>query len=482
MPRKITSPDPAEAPETASGPRFLGGAGGRIARALREITGAARMRLTGAPRPDLPAEDLEILRARIDACLAARGGEVAARAQAAEIGRIYLGLSDAGRQRLLVLLAEHYAIDHDAVQLAGAVLARASGAGELAAAEQKLRRLLEAPRMQLLKRFNGIEEGVKFLVDLRADLLRFARAAPQLPPLAGELRELLASWFDAGFLELRAIDWNSPAALLEKLISYEAVHAIRSWDDLKNRLDSDRRCFAFFHPSMPGEPLIFVEVALVNGMSGNIHELLDEHGAASDPDEADTAIFYSISNAQAGLAGVSFGEFLIKRVVNELRLKFPKLKTFATLSPVPGFAAWLKETAADNAATLPMTEILPVTALAANKDAGAALHALLAEPEWPNDTRKARALEPVLMRLCARYLLLAQRADGRARDPVAHFHLSNGARLERINWLGDRSANGMRQSHGVMVNYLYKPGEIEKNFERYSGGHIPAAAGVREKI
>ncbi len=469
-------------PETNLSPRFLGAAGGRIARALREITGAARMRLTGNPRPDLPPEDMDLLRARVDACLAARGGEVAARAQAVEIGRIYLELSDTGRQRFLGLLATHYAIDHDAVRQASAKLTQATDTAAIAAAGQKLRRLLDPPRMQLLKRFNTIAAGVKFLADLRADLLRFARTEPVLSPFADELRELLASWFDAGFLELRTIDWNSPAALLEKLIAYEAVHAIQSWDDLKNRLDSDRRCFAFFHPSMPGEPLIFVEVALVNGMADNIHDLLDESAVASNPDEADTAIFYSISNAQAGLAGVSFGEFLIKRVVNELRLSFPKLKTFATLSPAPGFAAWLAESANDFIPALPISEVLPVTALAGDKNAGAALLSLLADRDWVNDTRKSKALQPVLTRLCARYLLQAQRAGGRAHDPVAHFHLSNGARLERINWLGDRSANGMRQSHGIMVNYLYKLSEIEKNFERYTGGHIQAANSVREKI
>lgn len=467
-----------EANEPGASVRFFD----RAAQALRQLTGAARLRLGGTLRPDLPDDDLALLRTRIEACVAARGGEVSARAQAAGIGRVYLELSQAGRQRALGLLVEHFGCDHDAVRRASAAVVAAATADGLIVAEQQLRSLLEPQRVLLLKRFNSIEGGVKFLVDLHADILRFQRSAPQLAPLAQDLRELLTSWFDAGFLELRCIDWTAPAALLEKLIAYEAVHAIRSWDDMKNRLASDRRCFAFFHPSMPDEPLIFVEVALVNGMAATIHELLDETTEASDPQTADTAIFYSISNAQAGLAGVSFGEFLIKRVVNELIQSFPNLKTFATLSPIPGFAAWLAENTATVSAVMRVSETMPLTALGDSRDAGEALKAMLADADWYNDPRKQRAIQPVMLRLCARYLLEEKRGNGRAKDPVAHFHLSNGARVERINWLGDRSLNGMRQSHGLMVNYLYKLGEIEKNYERYTGGHIPASVELRKKL
>lgn len=461
--------------------RFFDRAGSRIARALRGITSAARVRFTGAVRPELPDEDLQRLRDRIEACVVARGGEVSARAQAATIGGIYLELSPPGRLRFLSLLVEHFGCDPDAVRLASAALAQASTPDDAASAGQQLRKLLEPRRIRLLKRFNGITGGVKFLVDLHADLQRFAREAPHLAPLADDLRELLASWFDAGFLELRSIDWNAPAALLEKLIAYEAVHAIRSWDDLKNRLDSDRRCFAFFHPSMPDEPLIFVEVALVNGMAGTIGELLDENAVASDPETADTAVFYSISNAQAGLARISFGDFLIKRVVYELSQNFPNLNTFVTLSPIPGFANWLAANASEIGACIPVAEIQPLVALTGIQDVGAALQSLLADPLWPGNPHKARALQPLLMRLCARYLLHEKRSGGGAKDPVAHFHLSNGARVERINWLADISANGMRQSHGLMVNYLYKLSEIEKNYERYSNGNIAAASSLRSK-
>lgn len=462
-------------------PGFISQTSNRIAQAFRGLTGAARIALTGSVRPGLPKDDLHWLQSRIDSCLAARGGEVAARAEAAEIGRHYLMLNDTGRRRFLNLLAENYGVDHTRIRAAALQLAQAEGA-PLAAAEEMLRELLESPRLRLLKRFNGIAGGVKFLVDLRADLLRLARQDAQLAPLGRELRTLLASWFDAGFLELRGIAWNAPAALLEKLIAYEAVHEIRSWNDLKNRLDSDRRCFAFFHPAMPDEPLIFVEVALVNGMAGNVQKLLDETSPSGSAEEADTAIFYSISNAQAGLAGVSFGEFLIKRVVGELQKEFPKLKTFATLSPIPGFAAWLAEACASGAASalLPVAETLQLTAIAGDAGADAALQKLLADKNWPDEPRKAMALRAPLMRLCAHYLQNERTTDNRAKDPVAHFHLSNGARIERINWLGDRSGKGLAQSHALMVNYLYRLGEVEKNFERYVNGHVTVSTVIRD--
>lgn len=475
MTEKLLTPEP----EFTSS--FFSLTGNRIARALRDLTGAARIALTRSIRPNLPDDDLNWLRQRIDMCLAARGGEVSARGIAAEIGRYYLMMNDTGRGRFLNLLAVHYGVDHAAVRALAADFGNTRGEAVIKA-EEALRDLLESPRLRLLKRFNGIAGGVKFLVDLRADLLRLARHDAGLAPLGRELRTLLASWFDAGFLELRVIGWNSPAALLEKLIAYEAVHEIRSWSDLKNRLDSDRRCFAFFHPAMPHEPLIFVEVALVNGIAANVQKLLDETTPSQNAEEADTAIFYSISNAQAGLAGVSFGEFLIKRVVSELQAEFPKLKTFATLSPIPGFAAWLNETCASGKVgmLLPMTEILPMTALAGTDDTGNALQILLGDKQWPNDPRKAMALRGPLMRLCAHYLYKERADTNRAKDPVAHFHLSNGARIERINWLGDQSGKGLAQSHGMMVNYIYKLGDVEKNFERYVSGSIAASPAIRD--
>jgi malonyl-CoA decarboxylase len=280
---------------------------------------------------------------------------------------------------------------------------------------------------------------------------------------------------------LKRISWDSPAALLEKLIAYEAVHEIQSWNDLKNRLEADRRCFAFFHPRMPDEPLIFVEVALVAGMAGNIHALLDESAPLGDPNAADTAIFYSISNCQRGLNGISFGDFLIKRVVDALAAELPRLKVFATLSPVPGFRAWLSKEG-------PRLELQPAEAKAlstvvVNGAAAPDLVELLDRPGWQTDPALTAALREPLVRLCAQYLLQEKGRSGRAADPVAHFHLTNGARVQRLNWLGDLSEKGLQQSAGIMVNYLYRLDHIETNHEAYRGeGKVAASSTVRHLL
>jgi malonyl-CoA decarboxylase len=458
---------------------FLGRTRKAIRKAWRDVVGVARVKMTGVLRPDLPDEDLERLRKQIDLCLAAPGGEASARARAVDLGGAYLDLSDKGRARFLGLLAREYGVDRAALAQAMSAVERAKAPEALEAAERKLRDALVAPRIKFLRQFSSLEQGVKFLVDLRADVLRFAKRDPALALLDRDLRDLLASWFDVGFLDLRRITWDSPAALLERLIDYEAVHEIRSWADLKNRLDSDRRCYAFFHPRMPDEPLIFVEVALVTGMAANIQRLLDESAPAEDPNTADTAIFYSISSAQKGLAGVSFGNFLIKRVGRDLFHDFPNLKVFATLSPLPGFRAWLGRPLKEGQPLLAPAEAESLAGLAGVADGDEALGALLDRPGWPDDAAVAEALEPILMRLAARYLL-ATRGDSQAFDRVAHFHLSNGARIERLNWLADRSSKGLRQSAGIMVNYRYKLGEIDANSEAYvSQGQIAASSAVR---
>jgi malonyl-CoA decarboxylase len=334
----------------------------------------------------------------------------------------------------------------------------------------------------LLRQFNALPEGVKFLVDRRAELIDIAGRDPALRGLADDLREVLANWFDIGFLELRRITWDAPAALLEKLMAYEAVHEIRGWTDLKNRLEADRRCFAFFHPRMPDEPLIFVEVALVAGIAGNIHALLDESAPIGNPHAANAAIFYSISNCQKGLVGISFGDFLIKRVVDALASELPRLKSFATLSPLPGFRAWLAAEAPRGGLLL-AGEARAVLGLGADLDldgADGVLLRLLDRPDWYEDGRTAAALREPLLRLGARYLMQARAPSGRALDPVAHFHLSNGARVERLNWLGDLSPKGLQQSAGIMVNYLYRLGDIEANHEAYRDeGRVVASSSVR---
>ena len=435
----------------------------RLRRTWREIA----LRAEGVPpRPELPADDSARLRAQLRACLDAAGGEVSARARAAELGRSYLALDKAGRERFLRLLADEFSADRRAVDAAIARVQGAPSEGERWAAERALRGALEPPRVRLLTRFNALDEGVKFLVDMRAELLGLARGKDggALGELEADLKDLLAAWFDIGFLELRRITWNAPAAVLEKLAAYEAVHAVKSWQDLKNRLDSDRRCFAFFHPNLPDEPLIFVEVALVDGMADNVQSLLDEAAPSGDPRGADAAIFYSISNAQRGLAGISFGAFLIKRVVESLQAEFPNLKIFATLSPIPGFRRWLDERLDD--ASLEPKEWTALASCGMPVGAAALKH-VLADGSWIGNMRLAAALKVPIMRLCARYLIEARRPQGGTLDPVAHFHLSNGARMERLNWLGDRSEKGLRESAGVMINYLYRLDDIETNHEAY---------------
>jgi len=443
---------------------------------------SARGVLSGAPRPDLPEDDVARLRQQMLSCLDGRGGEVTARARAAELGRTYLALNEAGRGRFLRLLASEFDTDHEAVDRCCAALAAAADPAERIAAERALRTALLPPRVTLMRQFNALPEGVKFLVDRRAELIAIANGGPVLRGLADDLRELLANWFDIGFLQLQRITWDAPASLLEKLMAYEAVHEIRGWTDLKNRLEADRRCFAFFHPRMPDEPLIFVEVALVSGIAGNIDTLLDEAAPIGNPQAADTAIFYSISNCQSGLVGISFGDFLIKRVVDALASELPRLKTFATLSPLPGFRAWLAAEAERGGLLLP-GEANALEALSAGidaKDPDEALLQLLDRPNWADDAKTAAALREPLLRLAARYLLYARTPSGRALDPVAHFHLSNGARVEQLDWLGDRSPKGLQQSAGIMVNYRYRLGDIEANHEAYRDeGRVAASSAVR---
>jgi len=447
--------------------------------AWRDIALSARGVLARTPRPELSGDDLARLREQMLSCLDARGGAVTARARAADLGRTYLLLDGEGRERFLRLLAGEFDVDRAVIDRCCGELSRAAGPAQRAAAERELRDALEPPRITLLRQFNALPEGVKFLVDRRAELLELGRHDPLLRGLEDDLRRLLANWFDIGFLELKRIGWESPAALLEKLMAYEAVHEIRSWADLKNRLEADRRCFAFFHPRMPDEPLIFVEVALVAGMASNVSALLDEAAPVGDPQAADTAIFYSISNCQQGLNGISFGDFLIKRVVDALAADLPRLKVFATLSPAPGFRAWLdRQNEAAPGGLLLASERNAVEAL--GDRAAGELPALLDRPGWHADPQLSAALREPLLRLCARYLVRERAPSGRALDPVAHFHLSNGARVEQLNWLGDVSPKGLEQSAGIMVNYLYRLADIEANHEAYRGeGRVIASSAVR---
>jgi malonyl-CoA decarboxylase len=434
-------------------------------------------------RPHLPDEDIPRLLKQMQACLERKGGEVSARARAAALGRAYLNLDETGRHRFLRVLAEDFCVEKSDIDDAIAGVQSASDAKARTKAEENLKTALEAPRVRLLTQFNGLPDGIKFLVDMRAELLTLARQDPVYKGVESDLKGLLASWFDVGLLELQQITWSSAsAALLERLIAYEAVHAIQSWEDLKNRLASDRRCFAYFHPRMPDEPLIFVEVALVNGLAENVQSLLDESAPVIDPHAADTAIFYSISNAQKGLAGISFGNFLIKRVVDQLSQEFKGIKTFATLSPIPGFRSWLdKKLADEEPGLLTAAEKKTLTAIKNRTgESKGTLNALIADPEWHKDETLRNSLRAPLMRLCARFLYIEKRDQSRALDPVSHFHLSNGARMERLNWMGDTSAIGIDRAAGMMINYLYKLNEIDANHEAYTGrGRIAVSSSIK---
>ena len=422
----------------------------------------------GATRSRLNARSLDRLRLQLQECAAGQGGEVSARTRAARLAETYLGLNDEGRQQFLKLIAHDFGPDPARVAEAHAAYQKAVGTDEQWKAEAALRSAMRSSRIRILTQFNAIPQGVKFLVDLRADLLRYLENDRELAVLDRELESRLSAWFDVGFLELQRLTWSSPASLLEKLIEYEAVHEIRSWTDLKNRLDSDRRLYAFFHPRMPAEPLIFVEVALTDDLAGDVQSLLDEHAPVFDHRKADTAIFYSISNTQVGLRGVSFGSFLLKRVIDDLKRDFPKLENFATLSPIPGLSAWVKknpQVLAECGVELPLDQLSTAT--------------------WADDKAQARAMREPLLRLGARYLATAKQRGGESGppfDPVSRFHLGNGARVERINYLGDISAKGFRQSFGLMVNYRYELDELETNLEAFAAeGKIAMSAPVRRQ-
>src|SRR5437879_7518385 len=385
---------------------------------------------------------------QLAAVLLSERGEASGAQVARELHHVLRALDADDRHSFQRYLATEFQPDKTALH-AAAERYLADTTAEAAAA---LAQAADPPRQELLRRMNMAPGGTGALIAMRSEIATHLRDEPKLKLLDADLKHLFASWFNRGFLELRRIDWQSPAAVLEKLIAYEAVHEIKGWDDLRRRLAPDRRCFAFFHPALPGEPLIFVEVALVQGLATAVAPLLsqdsEEETAGTQAARVDTAIFYSISNCQDGLRGVSFGNLLIKQVVEELQAEFPQLKRFSTLSPIPGFRRWLTQRLADGS------------------DPDAAQLTELEGQSWWQDPARSEKLRPALMRLCATYLT-RRPSPGNRIDPVARFHLGNGARLERINWLGNTELRAIQESFGIMVNYLYDHDSIEDNHDAF---------------
>ncbi|MCG7599812.1 malonyl-CoA decarboxylase [Halomonas sp. McH1-25] len=377
---------------------------------------------------------------------------------------LYTRLDEAEKLRFFERLTGEFSANPERIDEAYQRYQASRNDGDL----QALFNVCEPSRQEVLRRLNLTTDGTHELVGMREDLLNVLKAHPDLLPLNDDFAHLFASWFNRGFLVLRRIDWNTPAAILERIIHYEAVHEIQDWNDLRRRLDArDRRCFAFFHPAIGDEPLIFVEVALYKGLPDQIQPILSgTHRMIEDPEVADTAAFFGISNCQTGLRGISFGNFLIKQVVQELKQELPNLRNFVTLSPVPGFRQWL--------------DSLQTQEDRLDDEASETL-ALLEDPDWHSDPTKADRLREVIKPLAAHYLLQEKNAKGLPLNPVARFHLGNGAELHRINWLGDISVKGIQQAAGLMVNYLYVLEDIERNHEQYTtNGTIARSSSVRD--
>jgi malonyl-CoA decarboxylase len=396
-------------------------------------------------------------------------GEASGVAIARELLDRYARLDAAERLRFFTFLAND--MRPDAARVTAAAQAHLDNPSDLTLA--KLQRALESPRVEFFRRLNLAPGATAEIVAMRGDLLRVPPTDPALAAVDADLRRLFYVWFNRGFLVLRRIDWNTPAAILEKIIRYEAVHEIQGWDDLRRRLDpADRSCFAFFHPSLVDDPLVFVEVALMRDMPDAIGQVLEEPHAEMIGKPPTTAVFYSISNCQEGLKGITFGNFLLKQVVEELAREKPSLKNFVTLSPVPQFTAWMERAATD-------ADGEPVAAEAS------ALLDIMRRSNWPegaSDTEYAE-IETALLALAAHYFLNAKSPDGRPVDPVARFHLGNGARLDRINFLADTSEKSMREACGLMVNYRYEPKEIERNHEEYANeGAVASSRAVRSLL
>lgn len=406
------------------------------------------------------------LQALVQALVSERG-EASGVAIARQLLQHYKLLGNEERRAFFRYLAHRLRPEGDDVSEAARAYLEKPSARALA----RLQKAVESPLQEFFRRLNLAPGATAEIVAMRSDLLRLLKDDPELAVVDDDLRHLLYSWFNRGFLVMRRIDWQTPASILEKIIAYEAVHEIAGWEDLRRRLDpADRRCFAFFHPSLIDDPLIFVEVALMQQVPAAIVPILKEPAKTESIVDPSTAVFYSISNCQTGLKGISFGNFLIKQVAEELAREVPSLKTFVTLSPVPGFARWLEKESTVEAAE------------ALGEEYGETLE-ILSRPDWFERERENQALKASVLALAADYFLRAKGKDNKPVDPVARFHLGNGARLESINWLGDTSDKAIRDAHGLMVNYRYELKDIEKNHESYANdGPVACSRAVKSLL
>ncbi len=423
------------------------------------------------------ARESSAVRALRETCRTLLGerGEANSVKFAARLIEQYRALGSEARAELFDILAGEFAPDP------AQVLERARRYAESASAEtlHPLLEVTEPPRQELMRRINRAPEGTATLLAMRSELLRELKRKPELAAVDADFRHLLASWFNPGFLALVRVDWGSPARLLEQIIRHEAVHAIRDWTDLRRRLEPDRRCFAFLHPALPEDLLIFVEVALTDAMADSIEPLLADGPSGVPPERARCAVFYSISNCQPGLRGVSLGNFLIKQVCERLKGEFPRLNQFCTLSPMPGFAAWLRSGAPLEAGGLRRRATERIES--ARKALQSAFGELREPPALAALQGADKALREALLTLGAAYLLRAGERDA-ATDPVARFHLNNGARIERLNFLANGSARGLRESWGLMVNYVYDLARIERYHQSFVHGRVEAAREVLHRL
>jgi malonyl-CoA decarboxylase len=402
--------------------------------------------------------------------LVSERGESNAVSMALDVISNYRKLNIEQRAKFFTTLAEQLNIDVEALTKATQSFAADPSARNYI----RLQKISESPRQELLRRLNRAPGGTAAVVEMRRDLLSMLHKKPELAGLDYDMRHLLSSWFNPGFLKMHRVDWKSPAEILEKIIAHEAVHAIDGWDDLRRRLQPDRRCFAFFHPQLPDEPLIFVEVALLPEIPVAIMPLVDKKSLpVEQTNQYKVAAFYSISNCESGLRGVSMGNFLIKRVAEQLHAEFPGLKTFVTLSPIPGLMDWI--TAGAHLGEGPSADKVKP---AIRKSRDESLELLkLSGTSWPDKLSKAWHPDASTKKEkeafeCLTAIYLACVTPNQDGNPVAKFHLGNGAKLHQVNWAGDLSKNGLRQSAGLMVNYLYDLVNVEENHEQFVNGEI----------